>query len=340
MDRKQRLSLAAKNEAVDRPPCICPGGMMNMITTQLLEKGGFSFREAHLDGKKMAEVAQYAYENGCFENVGVPYCMTVEAEQLGAKVDLGDNTKEPRVIEYGIKTLEEINELPEFNLEQGRTRAVLDAIKILKENNPDVPVIGNLTGPISTASSVLDPAPFYSGLRKKKELSHAFLEHVTRELIRFVQAMIQAGADVIMIADPSGTGEIMGPKFFQEYTVKYLNELIEGIQAAGVITIVHICGQMVPVLPETNLIKSDALSFDAIVPLADIHKYLPERVIMGNVSTYAIEGGDPEKVKQLVRNCAEQGIQIISPACGLGMGSALANVQAVLQGTEELGCRS
>ena len=339
MNKKERLLGAIQKEIIDRPPCICPGGMMNMITTELLEKGGFSFYEAHLDGEKMAAVAEYAYQNGCFENVGVPYCMTVEAEQFGAKVDLGDNTKEPRVTQYAIEKLEEIDTLPDIDLEKGRMKAVLDAIRILKEKNPDVPVIGNLTGPISTASSVIDPAPFYSGLRKKKELSHAFMEHVTRELIRFGQAMVEAGADVIMIADPSGTGEIMGPKFFEEYTVKYLNDLIHGVQKDGVTTIVHICGQMEPVLPQTNLIESDVLSFDAIVPLNKIHEHLKDRIIMGNVSTYAIEGGDPDKVKQLVHNCVNQGIEIISPACGLGMGSPLCNVQAVLQGTEEEVCR-
>ena len=61
---------------------------------------------------------------------------------------------------------------------------------------------------------------------------------------------------------------------------------------------------------------------------------------MGNVSTYAIEGQDEEKVKQMTKLCITQGMDIISPACGLGMGSPLKNVQAVLKGMKEYGDES
>ena len=35
MDAKERIRKAMHQEPTDRPPCICPGGMMNMITTDL-----------------------------------------------------------------------------------------------------------------------------------------------------------------------------------------------------------------------------------------------------------------------------------------------------------------
>lgn len=37
---KERLERALRQEEVDRPPCICPGGMMNMITTDLMDACG------------------------------------------------------------------------------------------------------------------------------------------------------------------------------------------------------------------------------------------------------------------------------------------------------------
>lgn len=339
MTPKRRLMNTIYRKTTDRPACICPGGMMNMITTQLLTQGDFSFCRAHSDGRTMADLAEYAYKEGCFENVGVPFCMTVEAEQLGAQVDLGDDTREPRVTGYAMKELSEWRDLLEFDLSGGRPRAVLDAIGLLAQRQKEVPVVGNLTGPISTASSVLDPALFFSGMRKKPEEVHGMLSFITGELVKFGRAMIEAGADVIMIADPSGTGEIMGPRFFKEYTVKYLNMLIDGNRKEGIPVIVHICGQMKPVLKEMAEIKSDVLSFDAIVPLKDIKEQLPGRVLMGNVSTYAIEEATPEKVKQLSSLCAGQGFAVVSPACGLGMGSPLSNVKAVLSGVQEAVCR-
>lgn len=335
MNQLERLQAALAGKETDRPPCICPGGMMNMITTALLEKEGLDFRTAHTDGAAMARVAALAYENGCFENLGVPFCMTVEAEQMGAKTDLGDNTKEPRVTEYAIRKLSQLPELSAMDLQQGRAKAVLDAISILKRDYPAVPVIGNLTGPVSTAASLIDPNRFYIGFRKDPEGVHALMDFVTDQLIAFGRAMARAGADVIMIADPSGTGEIMGPRFFEEYTVFYLNKLLDGLKKEGCGTIIHICGQMAPVLEQTGQIRCDAYSFDAIVPVLQMKSALAGKVLMGNVSTYAIEGESPEKVISLSENAIRQGFRIISPACGLGMGSPLANVQAVLKGVQE-----
>ena len=74
MDAKERIRKAMHQEPTDRPPCICPGGMMNMITTDLMDEANVSWPEAHLNARMMADLAEANYEKGCFENVGVPFC--------------------------------------------------------------------------------------------------------------------------------------------------------------------------------------------------------------------------------------------------------------------------
>ena len=86
---KEILEKIFRGEKVDRLPCICPGGMMNMITTELMDTCGISWPEAHTDAQMMAKLAVASYENGCFENIGVPFCMTVEAQAMGAEVTMG-----------------------------------------------------------------------------------------------------------------------------------------------------------------------------------------------------------------------------------------------------------
>lgn len=41
--------------------------------------------------------------------------------------------------------------------------------------------------------------------------------------------MADRGADLIAIADPSGTGEILGPKRFEEFTVYYINKIVDSL---------------------------------------------------------------------------------------------------------------
>lgn len=331
LTEKERLNRAFCHEEVDRPPCICPGGMMNMITVDLMESCGITWPEAHTNPEMMANLALASYEYGCFENVGVPFCMTIEAEEMGAEVTMGSECFEPHVTAYAADSVVEWEKLGKMDETKGRVKVVLDAIRILKDRNLDVPIIGNITGPISTASSVVDPVKFYKDLRKHKEEAHAYLNFVTEQLITFARAMVEAGADVIAISDPSGTGEILGPRFFEEYAVKYLNMLLDGIEDGKTKTIVHICGQMRSVYQQINMVHSNALSFDAIVPMKEARRNLGDRVLMGNVSTFALEFGDEEKVASLTKFCVESGSNIISPACGLGTKSPLRNIQAMLK---------
>ncbi|MFR5556424.1 MAG: uroporphyrinogen decarboxylase family protein [Coprococcus sp.] len=51
--------------------------------------------EVHTDAQMMADLALASYQHGCFENVGVPFCMTIEAEELGAKSYVGSKIFEP-----------------------------------------------------------------------------------------------------------------------------------------------------------------------------------------------------------------------------------------------------
>jgi [methyl-Co(III) methanol-specific corrinoid protein]:coenzyme M methyltransferase len=305
--------------------------MMNMITAELMETVGIGFQEAHTNALMMADLAAAAYEQSCFENYGVPFCMTVEAESLGAKVDLGTNYYEPHVVEYAITSVNEWERLTPVNTRQGRADVVVEAITLLKARGNNVPIIGNITGPISVASSLIEPVVFYKELRKTNAKAHEFMDFVTNQLIAFAKRQIEAGADIIAISDPSGTGEILGPKLFEEFAVKYINKIIDSIHSENKYTIVHICGQMSKVFSGTAQIKSHVLSFDAIVSMQEARKNLGDRLLMGNVSTYAIEFGEAEKVAALTARCVQDGVNIISPACGLGMKSPLKNVKSILE---------
>ena len=330
----ERLIKILSGLKTDRPACICPGGMMNMVTKSLQDVCGVYLPEAHTDARMMADLAMAVVDEKCFENYGVPFCMTVEAEGLGATCTMGTQLFEPHVTGYAIDTVEDYKKLTPMDLDSGRARVTLDAIRILKAETSDYPIIGNVVGPVSVASSVCEPTRYYKQMRQKRELTHEYMQFVTDEIIRFALAMIDAGANVIAMSDPSGTGEILGPKFFDEYAVEYINQVVDAVHNAGAKIIVHICGQMKSVYEKVARINSDAFSFDAVVSLREARKNLPGKAIMGNVSTFAIEMQDEKTVEKLTRACFSNGSDIISPACGLGMGSELNNVQAVLKTVE------
>ncbi len=128
---KERLEKVLNHQEVDRPPCICPGGMMNMVTEELMKLCEISFPDAHQNPQQMADLSEAVYKEGCFENYGVPFCMTVEAEEFGADIDIGSNIYEPHVINYNISSVSEWEKLEAIDFSKGRSSTVIDAIKIL-----------------------------------------------------------------------------------------------------------------------------------------------------------------------------------------------------------------
>lgn len=332
MNPKERLYKVLKGEKVDRPPCICPGGMMNMIIEDIMDIEDITWPKAHTDPNLMANLTQGMYKNNGFENFGVPFCMTVEAEGMGAKVYMGTKITEPRVTEYPIESSKDWKKLKKIDINKGRAKVVIDAIKILKDRNTDVPIIANLTGPVSLASSLLEPMVYYKEIRKNPEMIHKLMSFVTDNLIKFGKAQLLAGADILTISDPSGTGEILGAKNFNEFAVPYLNRIIDelSIYAKGG-TIIHICGRLKSIYKELNSLNSNAISFDSITNVKQVKENVSDKVIMGNVSTFALENSDKISLETMSNSCMNNGVDILSPACGIGVRTKLENIQAIVE---------
>ena len=186
---------------------------------------------------------------------------------------------------------------------------------------------GNLTGPISTAASVIDPVTFYKELRKFR-YTHRVLSQITDFLIAYALRW-KNGVSVISVGDPSATGEILGPKLFEEYVIPYINRLIDSVNQSRVPVIIHICGDLNPVRHLLQLIHPQAISTDAMVNLASLKREFPGLITMGNVSTYALENNNEEKIKNITYRLINEGINILSPACGLSTSTPLSNIRAL-----------
>jgi [methyl-Co(III) methanol-specific corrinoid protein]:coenzyme M methyltransferase len=310
--------------------------MMNAAIVDVMTKTGHTLPEAHFDAGRMAELAVDIHQETGFENIGVPFCMTVEAEVLGSEIDYGTLACEPKIARELFPSVKDVvfRDIGSM-LHAGRISEVAGAVERLKLLRPDQPIIGSLTGPVSTAASLVDPMQFLKELRKERESAHRVLEYVSDCLVGFARTLVESGVTVICIGDPTATGEILGPRMFDEFAVTYLNRVIDGIHAAGVPVLVHICGEMKAVKPSIPLLHSDAISTDAFVNLKLLKQEYPQLTTMGNLSTILLEGGDPEKVTRRTETLLHEGIDIISPACGLSTSTSLTAIRAMTDTVKE-----
>lgn len=284
---KERLLRVLNKKQVDRPPVICPGGMMNCATVDVMKSSSKVFPSVHTDSNLMADLAKEVQYSTGFENFGLPFCMTIEAEALGSTINFGNLECEPKIQKENFSSVSTVvcKDIKEL-LKLGRIGTIIDASYHISRSNPDIPLIGSLTGPISTSASIVDPMIFLKELRRDKVHAHKCIDYVTNFLIEYAKLLIDNGASIISIADPTATGEILGPKMFQEYAVHYINKLVDAIHTLGTKVIVHICGKLDAVKKYIPYIHADAISTDAMVNLALLQKEFPTITSMGNLSNF------------------------------------------------------
>jgi MtaA/CmuA family methyltransferase len=328
---KERLLRALRQEETDRPPVVCTGGMMNAAIVEIMQATGLTLPEAHFDAAKMSALAQAVQERTGFENVGVPFCMTVEAELLGGEIDHGTLACEPKIAREPFSSVAKVEYKDVSALARcGRMRVVANAARQIAQAKPDVPVIASLTGPISTAASIVDPMTFYKELRKDPAGADRVLDYVTRLLAEFAGELLgQGGATAIAVGDPSATGEILGPAMFERYAVRYLNQLADHVHELGYPFIIHICGDLKRVKGLLPQLRCDALSTDAMINLPALKAEFPQITTMGNLSTFALQWSAPDKIAAMTRHLVADGIDIISPACGLSTSTQLTSIRAL-----------
>jgi [methyl-Co(III) methanol-specific corrinoid protein]:coenzyme M methyltransferase len=171
--------------------------MMNAAIVDVMNKTGHTLPDAHHDDKLMAELSHDVYENTGFENFGIPFCMTVEAEVLAAALILDHLNVSLRLRRKYFLQHHRLNTGISMRSLKTADRDGIQAGYHLSKKYSDVPVIGNLTGPISTAASIVDPMSFLKELRKDRENAHKVIDYVTDFLIEYAKLMIDNGVDLI-----------------------------------------------------------------------------------------------------------------------------------------------
>ncbi len=306
-----------------------------MVITEVMQQVDAAWPGAHADPAAMARLALGVQKLTGIENLGVPFCMTVEAEAMGARVSPGTYTTEPRVVSYPLTGISEWGELNEIRPGRDRAGVVTEAISILSGSRKDLPVIANLTGPVSLATSLIEPMSLYKSMGKQPQEVHKFFAFITENLIAFGRAQLAAGADILTIADPSGTGEILGPRRFSEFVVPYINRILDELGRLYRASIVHICGRLHSVFREMDQLHTSAVSIDSATSVVGIKEALEGKVIVGNVSTLLLKDGTPERIKAAALSSLRQGAAVLSPACGISPKTPLVNLKAMARAVKE-----
>ncbi|MDD3041657.1 MAG: methylcobamide:CoM methyltransferase MtaA [Methanosarcinaceae archaeon] len=330
---KTRLLAALKGETVDKVP-VCSVTQTGIV--ELMDEVGAPWPEAHTSAELMAKLAIANYELSGLEAIRVPYCLTVLVEAMGCEINMGTKNRQPSVIGHPYPKSLDDAAIPEDLLERGRIPAVLEAIRIIKEKvGPDVPVIGGMEGPITIASDLASVKSFMKWSIKKPELFEQVLDLATNAAVIYANAMVDAGADIISVADPVASPDLMSPDSFKQYLQARLRKFAGNVNA---VTILHICGNVNLILDYMADCGFEGLSVEEKIGSVKQAKEIigGRAALVGNISSpFTLLPGPEDKIKTESKQALEEGIDVLAPGCGIAPMTPLENIKALVAARDE-----
>lgn len=333
MTLKERLLNALEGKKVDKVP-VCSLTQTGIV--ELMDKVGAPWPEAHTDPELMAKLAIANHELSGLEAVRVPYCLTVLAEAMGCEVNMGTKNRQPSVTAHPYpKDLEGLS-MPENLLGTKRIPVVLEAIKIIKEKvGPDVAVIGGMEGPVTLASDLSSVKSFMKWSLKKPDLFGQILDFATEATIAYANAMVEAGADIISVADPVASPDLMSPDTFKSDLESRLQKFSGNVNS---VTVLHVCGNVNPILNYMADCGFEGLSVEEKIGSAKKAKeVIGNRArFVGNISSpFTLLPGPIDKIKAESKQALEDGVDVLAPGCGIAPMTPLENIKAMVAARDE-----
>ncbi|MDO9301556.1 MAG: uroporphyrinogen decarboxylase family protein, partial [Anaerolineales bacterium] len=182
---------------------------------------------------------------------------------------------------------------------------VLDAIKILRGELTDVPLIGFCGAPFTVASYIIEGGSSREFLKTKTMMYsdsktwHALMEKLTIVLSDYLVAQIRAGAQAVQVFD-SWVGAL-SPQDYENFVLPYSQKIIQAAKAESV-PVIHFGTNTTTLLPLMKKAGSDVIGLDWRIPLDDGWKLLEEDVaVQGNLDPALLFAPLPE-IKKYVHD--------------------------------------
>jgi MtaA/CmuA family methyltransferase len=312
--------------------------MLPLVYHWTYKQFGFNVIDA-LDSVEKVVYSQY----NCARDFGYdtvndygPIC--AESHALGSKFKITENIL-PSMIEPLIKDFNtDLKKLTVMNpYKDGWLPLVLESVRRLKELcGYEKAVVGFMGAPFRCAAALRGTNKLYIDIKKNKEQLHHLLEYATINELVFGIALAHMGADVIMISDPTSSGDTISRSQWEEYGFIYTKQLVKHLKKTGVKIFFHVCGNVLDRLDSFTRLGVDGISVDEKVDLAEARRIVGDRVcLIGNVSPADIVLKTPEEIREKCRECIEkagkEGAFILSGGCMIPPEAKNENIRAMVE---------
>ena len=329
MNERERLIASLRLEPVDRVPVV---SHLQAATVDLMEATGCYWPEANRDARKMLTLALAVNRIAGLESVKVPFDVALDPTAFGVRTGNDAVDRPPSVMEPIISSLEDVERLqvPDPRCD-GRPPVVLEALRILDGMDLSIPIFGGVIAPFMLAGQMRGEEAAIMDVLVEPDMMKGLLAKCAEWGVRYAEAQVEAGADVISLIDATASGTILSPEQYEEFALPYQRRIVDAIRSKGAPVILHICGDTASNFEMMISTGADGLSVDQLMDMRWVKEQTRGRcAAVGNVSpttTLLFQG--PDDVTRSCREIMEAGTDVLAPGCGIAPRTPLANMQAM-----------
>ncbi len=316
-------------------PRVAVGSATSIVTTDLMERVGTFFPEAHLDAECMAKLAEAGHTILGFDNVMPLFSVWHESAALGCPVDWCDRNHMPNCGEHLCNDITQRVAIPSDFLTRAPCAVPLEALRILKRRlGNDVAVLGKVFGPWTLAYHIYGIQEFLMATILDPDSVKRILANLLDVTIQFGRAQIDAGVDGLTLADHC-TRDLCSPNAYSEFLTEVHQEIHDRLPCPLVL---HICGDTSDRIPMIRTTGIECFHFDSAVSTAVARQLAGEQLaLMGGTSNFTIvKDGTPEKIEADVAEKLRHQIDIVGPECAVPLDAPHENLVTLVAEAKKL----
>jgi len=248
------------------------------------------------------------------------------------------------VLRNPVRTMEDVQALRPVEAETD-LGYVMEAIRILRGELKDIPLIGFCGAPFTVASYIIEAGSSREFLNTKRmmysapDVFHALMVRLSDVLADYLMAQIRAGAQVVQVFD-SWVGAL-SPSDYETFVLPYSQKVLTSAKNAGV-PVIHFGTNTTTLLPLMRRAGGDVIGLDWRIPLDVGWTVLGDDIaVQGNLDPVALFAPLPElkaRVQDVLFRANGRPGHIFNLGHGLLQHTPVDNVKAVVDMVHEYGC--
>ncbi|MCQ5377153.1 MAG: uroporphyrinogen decarboxylase family protein [Candidatus Methanomethylicia archaeon] len=335
----ERLMAAFERRKPDRVP-VTP-----FVREWCVRQAGYKFSEVMTNTEKYVYSQLYSIRKFGYDMVLDLLAVHAESEAMGSKLkiplDSPPSVDVPAVRDFA-------TDLPKLRVphprKDGRLPIILEGTRRLKEAVGGViPVMGYVQACWRHTCMMRGTERALLDMKKNPEQIKELLDIATDSCIVYGEAVVEAGADLIWVSDPTSSGDMISKKAFEEFVLPFLTRQIKSYKRMGTKVFLHICGNVNDRLEAMASTGCDAISVDEKVDLARAKSLVGGKVcLMGNVSPgVTLLSKTPKEVEEESRVAIEKAMAgggfVLAPGCIVPAAVPPENIAAMVSAAQKYG---